>query len=245
MEEKETLPPDFEPVKYYESEKINSIYEIYKSPDWEKTVPELLETVEKYQSGKIKESDSYPYFTPNNAAQYLPKLNVPSDIFTIIQLKELHSKLPYYHQYTNLRRVFSISVDGCALRSFYDKTEKINNSILVVKDEDGNVFGGYASEPWTPQFTFYGTGECFLFSYFKDNKIHVYTSTGENDHYMYGDYDQICMGCSDDYFSLSLRNNFLDGYSKSTKTYNNECLNDKNKDKFTIVKLELWTFEGN
>ena len=59
---------------------------------------------------------------------------------------------------------------------------------------------------------------------------------------MYGDNDQICMGCSDDYFSLSLRNNLLDGYSKPTKTYNNACLN--NKDKFTIVKLELWTFQG-
>ena len=178
MKGKESLPSDFEPVKYLDSEKINSIFEIEKSPDWDKTIPELLDTVEKYQSGKINDSDSYPYFTPNNAAQYLPKLNVPSDIFTIIQLKELHSKLPYYHQYTNLRRVFSISVVRCALRSFYDKTEKINNSILVVKDEDGNIFGGYASEPWTPQFTFYGTGECFLFSYFKENKNHVYTASG-------------------------------------------------------------------
>ena len=245
MKGKESLPSDFEPVKYLDSEKINSIFEIEKSPDWDKTIPELLNTVEKYQSGKINDSDSYPYFTPNNAAQYLPKLNVPSDIFTIIQLKELHSKLPYYHQYTNLRRVFSISVDGCALRSLYDKCEGINNSILVVKDEEGNTFGGYVSEAWKPKFTFYGTGECFLFTYFKENRIYTYNSSGQNDHYMYGDNDQICMGCSDDYFSLSLRNNFLDGYSKSTKTYNNECLNDKNKDKFTIVKLELWTFEGN
>ena len=241
MEEKETLPPDFEPVKYYESEKINSIYEIYKSPDWEKTVPELLETVEKYQSGK--ETENYPYFTSHNTSQYLPKLNVPSDIFNPIQLKELHSKLPYYHQYTNLRRVFSISVDGCALRSFYDKCEGVHNSILVIKDEDGNIFGGYASEVWNPKFTFYGTGECFLFTYYKQNRINVYNSTGENDHYMYGDNDQICMGCSDDYFSLSLRNNLLDGYSKPTKTYNNQSLN--NKDKFTVVKMELWTFQGN
>ena len=119
----------------------------------------------------------------------------------------------------------------------------MSNSILVIKDEDGNIFGGYASEVWQPKFTFFGTGECFLFSYFKENRINVYNSTGENEHYMYGDNDQICMGCSDDYFSLSLRNNLLDGYSKKTKTYNNECLNDK--DKFTIVKLELWTFHGN
>ena len=243
MEEKEPLPPDFEPIKYLESEKINSIFEITKSPDWEKTIPEILEAVEKYQTGKQSQTDNYPYFTSHNTAQYLPKLNIPSEIFSSIQLKELHSKLPYYHQYTNLKRVFSISVDGCALRSFYDKCEKVNNSILVLKDEDENIFGGYASEAWSPKYTFYGTGECFLFTYYKENRINIFSSTGQNDHYMYGDDEQICMGCSDDYFSLSLRNNFLDGYSKSTKTYNNESLN--NKDKFTIVKLELWTFEGN
>ena len=243
MEEKEPLPPDFEPIKYLESEKINSLFEIDKDPEWETTIPQLLETVELYQSGKQINIDNYPYFTAQNTTQYLPKLNTPSEIFTPIQLKELHSKLPYYHQYTNLRRVFTISVDGCALRSLYDKSEKVNNSILVVKDEDGNVFGGYASEAWKPKFTFYGTGECFLFTFLKENRIKVYSSTAENDHYMYGDNDQICMGCSDDYFALSLRNNLLDGYSKETTTYNNESLNKK--DKFTVVKLELWTFEGN
>ena len=55
MEGKESLPPDFEPIKYLESEKINSMFEITKSPDWEKTIPELLNTVERYQSGKEKD----------------------------------------------------------------------------------------------------------------------------------------------------------------------------------------------
>ena len=241
MESQKPLPQDFEPVKYIESEKMNSLFEIYKSPEWDKTVPQILDLVDKCKDGK--EVGNYPYFTRQNAVQYLPKLNVPSEIFTNIQLKELHSKLPYYHQYTNLKRVFSISVDGCALRSFYNKCENVNNSIIVVKDDEGNVFGAYASEAFKPQFTFYGTGECFLFTFYKDNRIQIYNSTGQNDHYMYGDNDQICFGCSDDYFSLALTNDFLSGYSKNTKTYDNESLNKR--DKFTIVKLELWTFEGN
>ena len=91
MDVKESLPQNFEPVKYLESEKINSLFEIYKSPEWEKTIPEILDTVDKYQQGKKPEN--YPYFTSQNTAQYLPKLNVPSEIFTSIQLKELHSKL--------------------------------------------------------------------------------------------------------------------------------------------------------
>ena len=238
MESKKSLPQDFEPVKYIEAEKINSQFEIFKSPEWDKTISNILESVDKYKTGK--EVGNYPYFTTQNTAQYLPKLNIPSEIFSTVQLKELHSKLPYYHQYTDLKRVFSISVDGCALRSFYNKCESVNNSIIVVKDDEGNVFGAYASEAFSPKFTFFGTGECFLFTFYKENKIHVYNSTGANDHYMYCDSDQVCFGCSDDYFSLALTNDFLKGYSKNTKTYDNEPLN-KN-DKFVIVKLELWTF---
>ena len=241
MEQPKTtaLPKGFEPVKYIETNKEDSIFEIYKSPDWDKTVPHILESVDK--STDEKGYGDYPYFRIQNAIQYLPKLDVPSEIFTSPQLKELHSRLPYYHQYTSLSRVFSISVDGCALKSFYAKSEDVNNSILVVKDDEGNVFGAYASEAFKNINTFYGTGECFLFTFFKENKIHVFNTTGVNDHYMYGDDEQICFGCSDDYFSLALKNDFLDGYSKTTQTYNNEPLT--NSDKFTIVKLELWTFK--
>ena len=42
------------------------------------------------------------------------------------------------------------------------------------------------------------------------------------------------------FFSLSLKNNLLDGYSKTTETYNNKPLNEK--EKFVIVKLEVWGF---
>ena len=59
---------------------------------------------------------------------------------------------------------------------------------------------------------------------------------------MYCDDYQICFGCSDDYFSLCLSNNFLDGYSQKTQTYDNENLTKS--DKFIITKLELWGFEG-
>ena len=57
---------------------------------------------------------------------------------------------------------------------------------------------------------------------------------------MYCDDNQICFGCSDDDFSLSLRNDFLEGYSNITQTYQNRPLSSK--DKFIIVKLELWAF---
>ena len=61
---------------------------------------------------------------------------------------------------------------------------------------------------------------------------------------IYGDQKQLAFGCSDDYFSLTLENDLYDGYSRMTQTYKNQRLNG-NKDKFIIIKLEVWTFQNN
>ena len=237
-EEDKNLSKGIEEIKVKENEikKGDCIFEIIKTKEWDEVIPHIIQVMDQN-----KTSIEYPYFRIQNAVQYLPKLDIPSDILNTNQLKELHSRLPNYHQYSNLYRIFSISVDGSNLKTLYNKCEGINNSVLIIRDEEGNVFGAYASEEFTPTSKFSGTGECFLFTFFKENKIHIYCSTGINDHYMYCDNEQICFGCSDDYFSLSLRNNLLDGYSKNTQTYKNEPLN--NNDKFLIVKLEIWGFK--
>ena len=237
-EEEKNLSKGIEEIKDKENEikKGDCIFEVIKTKEWDEVIPHIIQVMDQN-----KTSIEYPYFRIQNAVQYLPKLDIPSDILNTNQLKELHSRLPNYHQYSNLYRIFSISVDGSNLKTLYNKCEGINNSVLIIRDEEGNVFGAYASEEFTPTSKFSGTGECFLFTFFKENKIHIYCSTGINDHYMYCDNEQICFGCSDDYFSLSLRNNLLDGYSKCTQTYKNEPLN--NNDKFLIVKLEIWGFK--
>ena len=240
--EKKEENKDQNEEKEKSNKKDDLFFEIIKSPEWDKVVPLVIESIDKHNDNNNNYNTlEYPYFRIQNAVQYLPKLDIPSDILSTNQLKELHSRLPSYHQYSNLYRIFTISVDGSLLKTLYDKCEGQNNSVLVVKDDEGNIFGGYASEEYKPNSKFCGTGECFLFTFYKGNKIHIYCSTGINDHYMYCDDEQICFGCSDDYFSLALRNNLLDGYSKRTQTYNNEPLN--HRDKFVIVKLEVWGFK--
>ena len=112
---------------------------------------------------------------------------------------------------------------------------------MVIKDDEGNVFGAYASDVFYPSSTFCGSPDSFLFTFYKEDKIHVYKATEVNDNYMYCDNEQVCFGNTDDYFSLSLKNNLLDGYSNTTTTYQNKPLN--NKGKFVIVKLEVWGFK--
>ena len=238
---KTTKPPlTFEKLEYQDYKNEEAILEIYKNDDWNKIVPLTLNAID-YTKNKEKVYGNYPYFRNKTKGDFLPKLDTPSDILSAFQLKELYEFLPDSHQYSNLYRVFSISIDGCALRTFYDKCQDINNSIIVVKDDDNNIFGAYASERFEPNKNFVGTGECFLFTFYQGNKIHVFNSTGINRFYMYCDEDQVCFGCSNDYFSLALTKDFLEGYTNTTQTYQNLPLSSK--DKFMIVKLELWTFE--
>ena len=223
-------------------ERDSSIIEIIKTPEWDKVIPPILEAIDKNDNGNSVFTE-YPYFRVQNAVQHLPKLDKPSEILSTYQIKELHSRLPSYHQYANLYKIFSISVDGSNLKTLYNKCEGINNAVLLIKDDEGNIFGAYASEQFSPSSKFFGTGECYLFTFYKENKIHVFCSTGINENYMYCDNEQISFGCSDDYFSLCLRNNLSDGYSKFTQTYKNEPLN--NRDKFDIFKLEIYGFKKN
>ena len=227
-------------VEDKEIKKDEYIFQIVKTEEWGKVIPKIIKAIDEKKVNNSNFSE-YPYFRIQNAVQFLPKLDKESGILNTNQLKELHSRLPNYHQYSNLYRIFSISVDGSALKSLYDKCQGINNSVLIIKDDEDNIFGAYASEEFTPTSKFSGTGECFLFTFFKGNKIHIYCSSGKNDNYMYCDDEQICFGCSDDFFSLSIRNNLLDGYSKYTQTYENESLN--NRDKFIVVRLEIWGFK--
>jgi hypothetical protein len=241
--ENNLIPNGFEEVTYKDlSSKENSMYEMEKAPEYDKIVPDIISSIDLYKTGKI--TQCYPYFVPDNSLHYLPKLDKPSEILNIMQLKQLHSILPDYHKYINLILHYTISVDGTSLKSFYNrcKEKKLNNSLLIIKDSENNIFGAYASEILAPSNHFFGTAECFLFTFYKENKIYVYNSTRKNEHYIYCDSNQICFGCSDDYFSLCLSNNFLEGYSQKTQTYDNECLT--NSDKFTIVKFELWGFGG-
>ena len=241
METKEkSLPAGFEPLESDDIKKEENIFEVFKSQNYEKIVPNLINSIDS-KSIDNKQSEEYPYFNPKNKIQYLPRLDTPSEILNNVQLKEIHCHLPYFHQYVSLYRIFSLSVDGSALKSFYKKCEGIKNSILVIKDDEGNVFGAYASDVFYPSSTFCGTPDSFLFTFYKEDKIHVYKATEVNGNYMYCDNEQVCFGNTDDYFSLSLKNNFLDGYSKTTTTYQNKPLN--NKDKFVIFRLEVWGFK--
>ena len=221
------------------SEKV----QVFKADDYSSQLNQIFTSISNCEKD-LNTYDEYPYFIEQTKTKFTPSLSKPSSILTQRQIIELHNHLPYFEQYKNLSLEYCLSKDGTNIHTFYNKSSGKGSSILVIKDDSGNVFGAYANEEFKccPN-KFYGTWETFLFSFFKGERIFCFLSTGENDNYIYSDHERVAFGCSDEYFSLSLGKDFWKGYSKMTKTYKNPSLTQS--DSFVVVNIELWSFQGN
>lgn len=63
----------------------------------------------------------------------------------------------------------------------------------MVKDSNDNAFGGFLSHSLRMAKTFYGTGECCVFTY-SDEKLKVYKSSMENNYFIFSNENGFGMG---------------------------------------------------
>lgn len=111
----------------------------------------------------------------------------------------------------------------------------------MIKDEGGHIFGGFASDSWTPHKKYYGNGDCFLYTFHAGERIEVYSSSFVNDFYMISDWDGLSMGSGGD-AGLFIGKNLESGYSLQSDTYNNDVLSDQFD--FKIMDMELWALSA-
>ncbi|NXE52200.1 TLDC1 protein, partial [Casuarius casuarius] len=168
-------------------------------------------------------------------------LDIPSIIY-------INSHLPAELQ-QKWRLLFSSRVHGESFSQLCGHIVNKGPCIVILKDLDGYIFGGFASHSWEvkPQlfFFFAGDNRCFLFSVFPS--LAVYTCTGYNDHYMYLNHGQqtmpngLGMGGQHDYFGLWVDGDYGKGHSKAKPrctTYNSPQLSAK--ENFTLDAMEVW-----
>ena len=215
---------------------------IKKKDNYENIISNLKNDIFSFIINKETYND-YPYFRIENTTKYIPKLSKPSKILTDKKLIEIHSHLPYYHQYKDFKLLYNMDKDGTSFTTLIDKGSEYENTILFLKSSENEIFGAYLSESLRIKYhDFYGTAETFIFTFYNTNKIRVYHATQSNDLYIYTDPEKIALGCSDDNFSLSVEENFKNCFSDTTVTYNNPPLWKENTSNVTIVNCELWTF---
>ena len=140
----------------------------------------------------------------------------------------------------SFRMYFKAPVDGD--HSFHDKTDKWDGYILLIKDENENVFGGYTSKNFRGNFIAdvgYGAQKkdniSFLFNLDKDEIYPVIDINSEN--HIYGDIDEGPVFGEQINSDLSIQRQFLTvkSYSEFPKNYNLKGNRNTNKNKLRLT----------
>jgi len=176
----------------------------------------------------------------NISHKYKQSFKTILDIGWIMFIKNI---LPVECQ-ENWRLLYSSKLLGESFQSLSSSIINQGSTILIIKDNYGNVFGGYASQPWVLKPTFYGDSSCFLFSLYPNLKNCV--SSGHNNHFMYMNQGQytlpngIGMGGQMDYWGLWIDSEYGKGQCNvSCSTYSSYSMLSAVKD-FKIDSLEIW-----
>ncbi|KAG0459593.1 hypothetical protein HPP92_022721 [Vanilla planifolia] len=117
-------------------------------------------------------------------------------------------------------------------------------TILVVKDIDGYIHGGYASQPWERHGDFYGDMKSFVFQLYP--QAYILRPSGANNNLqwcaMHFSSDSIPNGIGfggrANHFGLFLSANLDKGHSFACTTFNSPCLSKTNH--FVVDVIECW-----
>ncbi|KAI7828555.1 TLD-domain-containing protein [Gamsiella multidivaricata] len=118
-------------------------------------------------------------------------------------------------------------------------------TLVLMKDEDGYIFGAYADQDWEQSPKFYGSDRSFLFTI--RPQFRIYQPSRVNSNFQYLDYgtktlpNGIGFGGQFRYFGLWLASDFQSGQSAAEplcSTYQSPRLS-KRQD-FKLDEMEVW-----
>jgi hypothetical protein len=159
---------------------------------------------------------------------------------------------------TKLDLIYSTEKHGRSLTSFYNKCQKVKNTVILVEAVSVNhssIIGMYASHAWSKNYHSIGDGECFMFRMSPDPKCFYWLpkapDISENmdameqqalrEQFMIARSDYIAMGAnSDGSNGLRLDKDLSKGESHSAAGFDNEPLPGLQRTTFDIGCVEVY-----
>jgi len=103
----------------------------------------------------------------------------PSKVLSQAKMHVLSYHLPSTIRLSKWDLLFTPSRDGYSNLTFFSKLEDMQETILVIKDTRGYIFGAFVTEEWRDSNSFYGDGYSFVFSFKNGDDLSLYPATGE------------------------------------------------------------------
>ncbi|GAA0176251.1 hypothetical protein LIER_29276 [Lithospermum erythrorhizon] len=131
--------------------------------------------------------------------------------------------------------LYHSSLHGLSFNTFLGNISHKGPTILIIKDKEGHVYGGYASQAWERHGDFYGDMKSFLFQLFPKAAIFRPTGANHNIQWCAVNFSSdsipngIGFGGRVHHFGLFLSGNFDQGHSFACTTFGSPCLSKTNK----------------
>ena len=77
---------------------------------------------------------------------------------------EFLKKIQEWTKFKKIELIYRGTRDGSTSVDFHNKCDNQGETIILIKNEKGNIFGGYASIPWSSDESFHSAPESFLFT---------------------------------------------------------------------------------
>jgi hypothetical protein len=171
----------------------------------------------------------------------MPNITENSELMDDIQFQALWSLVPSRFSIRDPTLVFSTTKHGFSLSSLLEKCDDIRPTILLIRDKQRRVFGGFSTEGLRLCRTFenfYGTREDFLFTLVPEVKKWPYLA-GHAKQFVRITVKGIQFG---DATGLCVDEELWHGTSTKSKTFENEPLSGDTTE-FECLSLEVWGFK--
>ena len=156
---------------------------------------------------------------------YKPILETKSLVIGEEYFEEIYKWIPGLYRATDPKLIFANYKHGRSLRTLYSKMKDYEemSCLILIKATNGSCFGVFKSrELINTHEHFIRDSDMFLFKLYPEEKN--YPSTGLNDlHFMSTD-QQLVFGCGDNGFGLLIKDEFRNGMSCPSTTFDNEVL---------------------
>ncbi|XP_048584654.1 GTPase-activating protein skywalker isoform X2 [Nematostella vectensis] len=172
-----------------------------------------------------------------------------TDMLTDKQWERLANWLPDRARIKRPVCVFTTEKYGYSLRTFYQRCQEEEETILLIKTTTGDIFGAFCTSPWLERLegpkdlTYFGTGESFVFTLSPEATKYDWSGIEQNqeskDYFMAGNDNCLLIGGGGEN-SIWINGDFSHGRSGRSQTYDNEPLTAQ-KD-FVCTRLECITF---